>query len=375
MKVVVNTRLLLKDKLEGIGWFTYEIFSRIVKNHPEVEFYFLFDRPFSEEFVFAKNVTPIVISPQARHPILFKIWFNVSVKRVLKRLNPDLFISPDGYLSLSTSVKQLAVIHDLNFEHHPESMPRVNLRYYKKYFPLFAKKAARIVTVSEASKKDISKLYHIEKDKIDVVYNAAGENYFEISENEKNQIKKELTDEQPFFVYVGSINPRKNPVRLLQAFDKFKIEYNLPHKLVFVGNKMWTYPEFDTIYNQMQNQSDVIFTGHVNQNKLNKIVSSSVALLFVSYFEGFGIPMVEAMKSRTAVVASNCSVMPEVCGEAALYVDAFDVNDICEKMHQIVTDDILRVKLIEKGDVQHQKFDWDKSAENMWKSIESTIKC
>lgn len=375
MKVAVNTRLLLKNRLEGIGWFTFEIFRRVVKNHPEVEFYFLFDRPFDSSFVFEKNVKPIVVSPQARHPILFRIWFNWSIKRILNKLKPDVFVSPDGYLSLTTDVKQLAVIHDLNFEHFPELMPKKNLKYYKKYFPLFAKKATQIITVSNTSKQDISKTYHVDEGKIEVMYNAAGENYFEVSESEKKELRDELTEGKPYFVFVGSINQRKNPIRLIQAFERFKDDTKSDVKLVFVGDKMWNYPDFDNAFKLMKHQSDVIFTGHINQEKLNLILSSSIALLFVSYFEGFGIPMVEAMKSRTAVVASNYSVMPEVCGDAALYIDPFDVKDIAEKMQEITSNNAFRDQLILKGDKQHLKFDWDKSAEKMWQIIQNTARC
>ncbi len=375
MKVVVNTRLLLKGKLEGIGWFTHEIFSRVIKNHPEVEFYFLFDRPFDNNFIYADNVKPIVIGPPARHPILFKIWFNWSVKRVLNKLKPDVFVSPDGYLSLTSNIPQLSVIHDLNFEHHSDVMPKKALKFYKKYFPLFAQKANRIATVSQTSKQDISKTYQIQENKIDVVYNAAGDNYFEISDQEKEHLKNELTQGADYFLYVGSINPRKNPVRLVEAFNQFKEEEKSDYKLVFVGNKMWNYPDFEEAIKQSKFSSDIIFVGHQTQQKLNKILSSSRALMFVSYFEGFGIPMVEAMKSRTAVVASNCSVMPEVCGEAALYVDPFNVDDIAQKMQQIATDDELRTQLILNGDKQHLRYNWDKSAEKMWEVIQKTIQC
>lgn len=366
---------MLKNKLEGIGWFTFEIFSRVVRNHPEVEFYFLFDREYDDSFVFEKNVTPIVVSPQARHPILFRVWFNWSVKKALKKIQPDLFISPDGYLSLTTDVKQLAVIHDLNFEHFPGSMPKKNLNYYKKYFPLFARKATRIATVSETSKMDISMTYNVDSNKIDVVYNSAGDNYFEIQENEKLGVRDKLTDGKPYFVFVGSINERKNPVRLIQAFDLFKDQTKSEMKLVFVGSKMWNYPDFDDAYHSMNFQDDVVFTGHISQKRLNEIVSASRALAFVSYFEGFGIPLVEAMKSRTAIVASNYSVMPEICRESALYVDPFNVNDIAEKLTEIASDDSLRDELISKGDKQQLKYSWDDSAEKMWKIIKKTIEC
>jgi glycosyltransferase involved in cell wall biosynthesis len=370
LKIAVNTRLLLHNKLEGIGWFTYEIFKRMAENHPEHTFYFLFDRPYHPSFAFAKNVVPIVVSPQARHPLLYKIWFDISVKRVLKKINPDVFISPDGYLSLTTDVPQINVIHDLNFEHYPNAMPASSLKYYKKYFPLFAKKAKHIVTVSEYSKQDISSTYGIDEQKISVVYNAPSEVCLPLSDDEQQRVRESYTQGMSYFVYVGSINPRKNPVKLLQAFDAFKTKSGHPIKLVIVGNKMWKYKEFDDAFNAMKHQQDVVFTGHIQRKELNDIVSSARALVFLSFFEGFGIPLVEAMKAKTAILTTNLTAMPEVCGDAALYCSSFDVDDMVEKMQQLSVDDNLVKQLEQKGLERVKQFNWNASAEKFWNIIE-----
>ena len=167
MIIAVNTRLLIHGKLEGIGWFTFETLSRITRDHPEHQFLFVFDRPFSPEFIFSGNVTPIVLSPPTRHPVLWYIWFELQIPRILKKYKADLFFSPDGYLSLQTKVRQLAAIHDINFAHRPKDLPWLKAKYYNYFFPLFARKAQRIVTVSSFSKEDIHKTYHIGNDKID----------------------------------------------------------------------------------------------------------------------------------------------------------------------------------------------------------------
>jgi hypothetical protein len=159
LKIAVNTRLLLKNKLEGIGWFTFEAMKRITKAHPGHHFYFLFDRAYDASFIFGENVTPVVIGPQARHPVLHYLWFEYSVPGALKKINPDVFVSPDAYLSLKTKFKTLLVIHDLNFEHYPENMPALVRKYYKYFTPRFARKASRIATVSRFSKQDIVKQY------------------------------------------------------------------------------------------------------------------------------------------------------------------------------------------------------------------------
>jgi glycosyltransferase involved in cell wall biosynthesis len=373
VKVAINTRLLLHGKLEGIGWFSYEILKRVVLNNPNVTFYFLFDRPYNREFIFAENVVPVVLFPPARHPFLFKIWFNIAVKRALKKIKPDVFISPDGFLSLTTKVPQINVIHDINFEHYPNAMPLAYLSYYKSFFPKFAKLAKHIITVSEYSKQDIAKTYSIPLEKISVVYNAPAEMYHPISDEEQNEVRNKYTNGNPYFVYVGSIHQRKNPVNMLLAFEHFKSTSNYSIKLVIVGNKMWKYPEFENVYSSMKYKDDVVFTGHVQREELNSLLASARALLFLSYFEGFGIPLVEAMKTRTAILTTKLTAMPEVCNDAALYCNPFDVNDISEKMQQLAQSDKLVNELIEKGSERVKDFSWDVSAQKFWSIIEQQI--
>src|SRR5690606_36131429 len=149
MRIAINTRLLLREKLEGIGWFTMETTRRLVQNHPEHEFIFIFDRPFAEEFIFSDNITPLVIGPPARHPFLFFLWFEYRIPKILKKYKVDISLSPDGYLSLNTNIPQLAVIHDISFRYRPEDLPRLAGWYYNYFFPRFAKKAKRIATVSK----------------------------------------------------------------------------------------------------------------------------------------------------------------------------------------------------------------------------------
>ncbi len=158
MRIVVNTRLLLKDRLDGIGWFTYETMKRITESHSGHEFIFLFDRPYDREFVFAENVKPVVIGPPARHPVLWYLWFERSVMRALKKEEADVFVSPDGYLPLKSNVPSVSVIHDINFLHRPGDLPFSSRWYYNHYFPKFAAKASMIGTVSEYSKADICRV-------------------------------------------------------------------------------------------------------------------------------------------------------------------------------------------------------------------------
>ena len=373
MKIAVNTRLLLKDRLEGIGWFTYETLKRITRQHPEHEFIFLFDRKFDEEFVFSDNIIPVVVPPQARHPFLFYIWFEHMIPKVLRGEKADLFLSPDGYLSLRASVKSVSVIHDLNFEHFPNDVPFLVRKYYRHYFPKFSQRADRIATVSEFSKQDIIKQYGVSETKIDVVYNGANEIFKPISEEEKNTARKKYTNGSEYFVFVGSLHPRKNIARLLQAFDVFKKNYSSPIKLVIVGQKKWWTNDIRNAYENMQFENDVIFTGRLSPDELKNVIGAALAMTYIPYFEGFGIPILEAMNCDVPVITSNITSMPEVSEDAALLIDPFSVESISDGMLRISKDENLRKDLISKGQQRRTNFSWDKTAASLWNCIEKVI--
>lgn len=348
MRIAVNTRLLLKNKLEGIGWFTYETIKRIVTQHPEHEFFFLFDRQYDTEFIFAPNVTPVVLFPQARHPFLYYLFFEYAVPRALKKIKADLFLSPDGYLSLSSNVPSIQVLHDLHFVHYPQNMPWLEEKYYSYFFPRYAHKAARIACVSEYTKQDIIRSFGIAPDKIDVVYNGANEMYIPLDANTIKQTQNQYSNSCPYFLFVGALHPRKNIVNLFKAFDAFKKSFNSNFKLVIVGAKMWKTSEIENTYNNMEYKNEVVFTGHLHSDKLKYIYASAHALVYVPYFEGFGIPIVEAMYCDVAVITSNITSMPEVSEDAALLVNPFSVDDIKNAMLKLVKDENYRKLLIEK---------------------------
>ena len=372
-RIAVNTRLLLKDKLEGIGWFTYESFKRIVESHKDVEFHFIFDRPWSDEFIFAGNVVPHKISPPARHPFLMYLWYEHSIPYLLKKINPDLFISPDALMSVRANVKKLTVIHDINFVHYPEQMPWIYAKMYLKYTPLITKTSDRIVTVSNYSKQDIIKHYNVPENKIDVAYNGANPTFSGLSNEAKLTVKQRYSSGKDYFVYVGALNPRKNLQRMFTAFDNFKSLTKSDIKYLIVGEKMYWSDEIKNSYNAMKFKDDVVFLGRLGPNELNDVVGAALALTYASVFEGFGIPVVEAFYAETPVITSNVSSLPEVAGDAALLVDPFDVGSITGAMTKIASNENLRKDLIEKGKERRKFFSWDKTAENLWKSIEKTL--
>ena len=161
MVIAINTKALLPGKMEGYGYFIEEIFSRIALQHPEHQFYFLFDRPFAGEFIYAPNITALVVKPKARFPLAWDVWYNWALPLTLRKIKADVFVSPDGFCSLRTKVPQCLVVHDLAFHHYPQFIPKYQLRYYEKNTDKFLRKAKQVVTVSEFSKQDIIENYQI----------------------------------------------------------------------------------------------------------------------------------------------------------------------------------------------------------------------
>lgn len=366
MKIAVNTRMLIRGKMEGIGYFTFETMKRMVKSHPEHEFIFIFDRPFDSSFIFAPNVTGVVVPPPARHPILWTIWLEYSLRKFFRKNKVDLFIGTDGYLPLSIQAKTLAVFHDINFEHYPKDLPFFNRIYYRYFFPRFAKKADRIIAVSEFTRKDVIEKYHVDEKKTATVYNGVSDAFAPISADQISTTRNKFTQGLPYFLFVGSLHQRKNIANLLRAFELFKNTTGSKIKLVLAGAKRWWTSEMEQVHASMLHRNDVIFTGRLSFEELTQITASALAVTYVSTFEGFGIPIVEAMKSGVPVITSNVTSMPEIAGDATLLCDPFSVESISNAMQQIASSEALRKALIEKGILRAKDFSWEKTAEGVW---------
>ena len=369
MRIAVNVRLLIKNKLDGIGWFTYETMKRITKAHPEHEFVFIFDRKYDPSFLFSPNIIPVVVPPQTRRPLLWLAWFEISIPMVLKKHDVDLFLSPDGYLSLNTGKKQMSIIHDINFHHRPMDLPFSTRLYYRKMFPLFAKKATRLGTVSRYSKTDIMNAYGVNEGKIDIMYNGANEMYSPLTKDEIKETREKYNAKAGYFIFIGTMHPRKNIARMLLAFDMFREKINVSFKMIIVGEKMFMTRDIEQVYSSMQFSEDVIFAGRKSPLELKYLLGSATALSFVPLFEGFGIPLVEAMYCDVPVITSNVTSLPEIAGEAAIYADPYNVDSISNAMLTIFENIPLREKIIKSARNQRNKYSWDKTAASLWSGI------
>jgi len=364
--IAINARYLSAEKLDGIGWFTHETVSWMAQHAPNVQFHLLVSGPLPPSFPQLSNVTVQRIGPPTKHAALNLLWFEWSVARALHRIRPALFVSLDGILTNGWRGPQYAVIHDLNFMHIPDDFKWSNRVYYRWAFPQAAKLAARIGTVSEYSKADIVKTFGVPAEKIDVVYSASKSDYRPVSLEQQNATRARLTGGAPYFIFVGTLTPRKNILRLMQAFERYKEITGGPEKLVLAGWEMYRGDGLRAQQRAMQHGADVIFTGRVAQEDLNDFIGSAVAMTFVSYFEGFGVPPLEAMACGVPVVASTATSIPEIVGDAAVLADPYDVEAIAAAMTQVATDASLRESLIQRGFRRYMHFTWPAVAEALW---------
>jgi glycosyltransferase involved in cell wall biosynthesis len=369
MRIAISARMLKANPDDGISRFTYEVVKRITRNNPTHEFILIFDREYDRNLLFSKNAEGVVLKPASRHPLLWYYWHEWQLPAVLRKTGADLFLSPDGIISLRTPVPSIPVIHDISFYHRPEDIPFLVGYYYRYFFRKFSEKAVRIITVSEFSKKDISSFLKINENLIDVAYNGVSEYFTPASDQETEEFTLKQTGGVPYFLFVGNFSPRKNIPAVINAYNHFRGSTLFNHKLVLTGGKLFLNRDTDRLISSSLWSSDIILTGSIRHENLRHLYSGATALLFVPWFEGFGIPAAEAMRCGTPVILSNTTSLPEIGGTAALFVNPDDITGISIAMEKVIFDNKLRSSMIEKGIVESQKFTWDKCAESVWKSI------
>lgn len=369
MRVAVNAIFLQNNPLEGYGHYAYEVVKRWIANHPNDEFLLLTDRPSDPIFPNAPNVEQWVVSPAARHPLAFKYWYDIAAPMALRKWKPDVWFQPYGFCSLTTRIPQLLVVHDLAFLHHPQYISWHQRWYYRQFTPAFIRKAARVATVSAFSATDIASRYRIREEEIIVAPGAAREGFVPLDWEQKMAVKDGYADGREYFLFVGGIHPRKNLMNLLKGFSMFKKWQHSNMKLLVAGRLAWQYDDILEKLKTYKYRDDVVMLDYLTDQQLYKVMAGAYALVYPSWFEGFGLPIVEAMQSGVPVLASDTSSMPEVGGEAILTVPPGDPEAIGKHMLALYRNETLRDSLITKGFEQARNYDWDATAGKLWDNL------
>jgi glycosyltransferase involved in cell wall biosynthesis len=291
---------------------------------------------------------------------------------------PDLLFVPSHVLPLVHPRCTVVTIHDLGYHYHPEThtlFQNLYLRWSTRYN---ARTATRVLADSEATRCDLIHYYGIPKDKIVVVYPGRDETLAPVTDPVAlAAVRARYELSSPYLLYVGTLHPRKNLVRLVQAFAstvQSETERSLPAgsnlQLVLAGQKGWLYDDIFAQVRKLGIADRVILTGYVPDSDLPALLSGALAFVFPSLYEGFGLPVLEAMACGTPVICSNASSLPEVAGDAALLVDPLDLHELAGAIHRIITDKDLRRLLVAKGFEQVERFSWHRCAQEALQVLE-----
>lgn len=275
----------------------------------------------------------------------------------------DVLHSTAFTMPLLSRPKIVVTVHDLGCFIFPQYHAAANYQFVTKHLHLAARRANLIIAVSESTKKDVQRYLHIPDEKIEVTYEAAGDIFFNRHPPDSiAAMKTKYHITKPYFLAVGSIEPRKNLSRALVAFKALLEMKGANYQFVIAGGKGWKNEAFYTLLKKLDIDSHLVFTGYVKEEELPPLYQGAEAFIYPSIYEGFGLPVLEAMASGVPVITSNVSSLPEVAGDAALLVNPMEVFEIYEAMEALVTNPSLREDLKGKGLEQSKKFSWEKTA-------------
>jgi glycosyltransferase involved in cell wall biosynthesis len=303
------------------------------------------------------------------------VWLGQLLRAGFDRLLPgaDLFHATEHLLLPLRSIPTVLTVHDLIFRHLPEHHKPLNRWYLSLTMPLYCRRADHIIAVSEHSKRDLISAYGIAAEKITVVYEAAAPGFCPQSPQTVASVRAHYDLPERYLLFVGTIEPRKNLTRLLAAFEAVYAD-GLADGLVIVGKRGWLYGDFFARLEESPAREAILLPGYVPDDDLPAFYAGAQALILPSVYEGFGLPVLEAMACGTPAVASNASSIPEIGGDAALYFDPLNVEEIIDAIRRLLGDDDLRDTLRERGLTQAARFSWQRAADETQAVYDALLK-
>lgn len=341
----------------GINQWAFELINHLSQLKTKHKFVvYLKDRPLPDMPPASDNFAYEIFGPT-------KAWVLTGLSlRLLKTPRPDVLFSPSHYIPPVSPVKRVFSIVDLSYEKFgSDYFNQYDLQQLRRWTRVSAKAASHIITISQFSRQDIINLYHLPENKVSVVYPGFDDNLFHsrIPLTKQKQIRDKYGIRGKYFLYVGTLQPRKNITRLIKAFAKLGTS-----KLVIVGKKGWLYDDIFKLVEKLGIKNRVIFTGFVPTPDLPALFKASTAYILPSLYEGFGIPVVEAQACGAIPIVSRVSSLPEVAADAALYINnPKSVHQIAESLRQALSlSKKRRMDLIQKGKQNVKRFSWSKAA-------------
>jgi len=351
----------------GSGQFAFNVISQLEKIDRENNYFvYLASEPLPDMPEARDNWQYLVFGPP-------RLWTQIALpaRLFLRREKLAVFYSPSHYAPRFSPVPTVISIMDLWHHYHPEQFVKKDLYQLINWEGYSVKNASRIITISQATKADIVKFYHYPEEKIMVAY--PGYEKYQIShfKNQISNIKKKYGVKGNYLLYLGTLQPKKNLVGLIQALNILVSQYP-DITLVVVGKKGWLYEEIFQKVKELKLEDKVVFTDYLKEEEKPYLMAAAKGFVLPSFYEGFGIPVVEAMSLGVPVAISNTSSLPEVGGKAAFYFEPYKPEEIAQTLLKVVKlSSAEREKVAKEGKKQAEKFSWQKCAEKVLESIES----
>jgi glycosyltransferase involved in cell wall biosynthesis len=371
MTIVVNAGLLGIPHYYNDRSFLTDCFTLLAAKFPHHQFIFITDNTTVTVPVPAKNIDVIAEGSQKASPLRTLYWLHYKIPALLRKYNATVYINSNT-CCLRTKLPQCILLNDLSFLHHSKIFTKTWLWFYKKNMPHFLKKATAVITTSVFLKNQIIDTYKTEENKITFIHPCINKLFTPVSSHEKNNLLEKYTNGKEFFLYSGKIDTHQNLVLLLKAFSFFKKRQKSNMQLILASITAVTDPSFIQSLASYKYKSEVHVLGGLQQEALVKITAAAYALVYPVLYDGFSAAPLQAMQAGVPVITSNIASLPEVCGNAALYINPGDFIDIADKMMLVFKDENKRNELIEKGFDIVKKYNSDTTADALWQVI---LKC
>lgn len=368
MRIGIDARLVYYSKA-GIGQYIIHLTKGLEALATETDQFFLLQsRKDQTNIVSNHNFSRASLWTPSHHRLE-----QSALRLELSRLGLDLLHSPDFIPPFNRNYKSVITVHDLAFLLYPQFMTKESARYYGQ-IDQAVRDTDHIIAVSQATKEDLIKLLGVPKHKITVIYEGVNPIYHQIDPVKANTfVKKTFGLEPGFLFFISTIEPRKNIPTLLKAYKWLKDHHRRTEKLVIAGSKGWLFEEVDETIRRLNLEHDVILLGRVHDSEVNYLYNAASMLVYPSFYEGFGLPPLEAMRCGTPVIVSKIKVMPEVVGDAALLIDPLDEEALGVAINRLLTDETLRRDLVDKGLKRAAKFSWEQAARETLDVYRKTI--
>ncbi len=308
-------------------------------------------------------------------PVVRIFWEQVVQPLALKKEKVDLLHALAFVTPLLSPCPSVVTIYDLSFLLYPESFKHSKRFYLGLFTRLSAKRARRIIAISESTKRDVVRLLGVPPEKVEVVYCGIDEAFRPLAEDQVATFRSKRGLPERFILFVGTIEPRKNVARLIEAFADLQTCKLANLKLVIGGAKGWFCEHVFARVEELGLEGDVMFPGYIPVSELPLWYNAAELFVYPSLYEGFGLPPLEAMACGTPVVAANTSSLPEVVGEAGLTVDPLDVEGLAEAMRRALSDEALRQEMRERGLQRAKGFSWTKTARETVQVYRRAMEC